>query len=520
MTRSRWSRSSARGATAALALLLGAPRTLGQEPVEPAAPAPLELTLEEALQIALARNIDLALAQLDADIARYDSLGSWGAFDPVLTATGSLRDQEFQGQSSLAGGEVLTIDDQDLTAALAWPLTTGGSFELAYLRNNERTNNQFAAFDVSTTDSITLSLVQPLLRGAWRDAATAAQRLAEITWQSQLEAMRSVRQDVVKRVADSYWDLVSAREELAVRKLALELGRAQLAQEQRRLDLGAGTEVDVLQAQTNVAQREEERIRADFARRAAQDRLRALLFGRPEGEHDAWLAGWDRPIEPRTLLPDLDAAGPAPMAEARWREALARALARRPVLAQARLTIDTAEIELVSARSTRRPQLDLNLSASGSGFDDDPSGAFSTALGYDFPSTSAGLTFSLPLGNQSASQAERAARAGVIRARLAYEQAELGVLSEVRDAVREVVRGRESVAAATTSADFARRQLDAEVARRDIGMSTTFQVLQFQQDLAQALSTERAARADYAKAWTMLHFAQGVLGEEGAGEVR
>ena len=68
-----------------------------------------------------------------------------------------------------------------------------------------------------------------------------------------------------------------------------------------------------------------------------------------------------------------------------------------------------------------------------------------------------------------------------------------------------------SVIAAVKSRTLAERQLKAEEARQSVGTSTTFQVLQFQEDLATALSTEVSARSAYAKAQVNLEFSEGTL---------
>ena len=94
-----------------------------------------------------------------------------------------------------------------------------------------------------------------------------------------------------------------------------------------------------------------------------------------------------------------------------------------------------------------------------------------------------------------------------------YDRSELDVLAEVRTAVNEVDKQRESVAAAIKSRTLAQRQLDAEETRQEVGLSTTFQVLQFQEDLARAASVEVAARAAYAKAVAQLDFAEGRITE-------
>ena len=84
----------------------------------------------------------------------------------------------------------------------------------------------------------------------------------------------------------------------------------------------------------------------------------------------------------------------------------------------------------------------------------------------------------------------------------------------MRRSVNSVAEQRESVGAASNSRTLAQRQLEAEQTRQEVGLSTTFQVLQFQEDLAQALSTEVAAKAAYAKALAKLRQAEGALDQE------
>lgn len=480
----------------------------------------LTLSLEQTLELALQNNLDLSSALRQTEIARLDALGSWGAFDPVLSLRGSLTDRERPGSTSLAGANVLEEDSQNLNASLVWPVQTGGQISVSYDRSNDRTNNQFAVFDVSTTDVVTAQVTQPLLRGAWSRFATTDQRQAEVTLQRQRAAEEQVRQQLLRDVYDAYWDLVSARDQFEVRIVTYELGLEQQRQDERRLEVGAGTEVDVLQSETNVAQSWEQLLQAGNSVIAAEDALRRLLFqesaSRAGDEIDELLASWDWPIEPTTAFPDIDPEDlPSMGAEGTdselWRRSLALALASRPELAQARFDVEAAEVQLERARSNRRAQLDLELSASSVGFDTDPNDAFSQASGFDFPEYTGALVFSLPLGNRTARNAERSARAALRNAELQADIAELAVLTDVRNAVRELRYRAIAALAAEASSDLAQRQLAAEQARQQNGLSTTFQVLEFQQTLSEALSTERAARAAYAKALAGLRFAEGVL---------
>ncbi len=481
-----------------------------QDEADPTSGPVLELSLRDALRLALENNLDLEAETLNTEIAHYDALGSWGAFDPLVSTTGTLSESERQGDNSLAGADVLEEDNQNLDASVELPHTWGGSLRIDYTRRNRRTNNRFAAFDTSTTDILTASVNQPLLRGGFRRYATTRQREAEVTYQRALESEKEMRNRVVLDVFNAYWDLVSAVEELEVRKVAVNLGQKQLEQDRRRLEVGAGTEVDVLQSQTNLAQQEEARIQAEFDLRAAEDALRKLLFQETTPSEELLLAEWDWPIRPATQLPEVNGVPPA-LAQLNWRRSLQVAIEVRPEVKQRRYDVAAAEVRLTGARSDRLPSLDLDLSATGVGFDSDPAEALRSSGRFEFPEYRGALTFSMPLGNRTANYALRAARAALRSAYIAYDKFELDLLSEVRAAVRDVRFRVESVAAAKTSLELARRQLEAEEARREIGLSTTFQVLEFQRDLAEALSAEQAARSAYAKAVGALAHAEGNL---------
>ena len=509
---------------------LTAQESAGEDPADIGAEDPrqwrseqqaLALSLDEALELALRNNLDLTVAERQTEIARLDALGSWGAFDPVLSASGALVEREREGSSSLSGANVLEEDNQEFTASLDWPIPTGADLSLSYSRSNDRTNNTFATFDVSTTDIVTAMVTQPLLRGAWSRFATTNQRQAEVELQRQRAAEDQVRQGLLLNVYNAYWDLVSAREQLEVRIVTYELGVEQLRQDERRLEVGAGTEVDVLQSETNVAQSWEQLLQAGNTVLAAEDTLRTLLFvdSLAAGESGGVETSWEWPLVPTTEfppiegadVPTLDAQGDDPVL---WRSSAATALNHRPEIAQARFDVDVAEVQLERARSDRRPQLDLVVTATSVGFDADPSDALSEATGFDFPEYRGSLVFSLPLRNRTARFAERSARAAVRNAELQYEIRELDILTEVRAAVRDLRYSAIAALAAETSRELAERQLAAEQARQRNGLSTTFQVLEFQQTLAEARSDERAARAAYAKAQAALEHAEGVLGDD------
>ena len=460
----------------------------------------LEITLEGACEIALQQNLLLASEALNTDLALFTYRGSYGTYDWLFNAGGGVSDTKGQAQS-VFGGE--NVNTESANFGFQRTFDIGGVFEAKYSRVNTETNSTTTTINPSTHDLVALTYTQPILRAAWREYTTATQRETEYFWRQQVEKQRQARQKLLRDVSFAYWDLVAARDELEVKISGVDLAKAQVEQEKRRLDAGVGTRLDVLQAETQVATRDQERLLADVRARGAADALRALLF--PGKDRDRW----ETALLPKTTLPEDAPADAAPA----WTRALDVALDQRSELRVQRITIDLMALRQDLRKSDKLPTLDVSVGATGEGFSGDPQTALDDATSLNYPTFSAFLTFKYPIGNTSARWALEAAWLNLRKARLDYDQLESQIAAEVREAVRQALYQSESVKAARKSIELAREQLKAEEARRQVEITTNFQVLKFQQDLVAALSSERAARANYAKALVALKHSQGVLGD-------
>jgi outer membrane protein len=443
------------------------PGSAVQTPGDASNPRRLELSLDKAFQIAISNNLNLALGSLDEEVARLNALGSWGAFDPVLDISANYSDAEIpQANPFITGGvSVLDLKNESLSADLTLPTTSGGSFRAGFDGSITETNNAFAIANEFTDGAVGLGYTQPLMRGFGKAFATAEQKSARLTWLSARERQRQTLEQLLGDVANAYWDLVAAQEEVKVRVLSVELGKTQLDQNRERARVGVGTEVDVLQAETRVSTEEEALLLARTNVAARMDALKALLYRRGEEGQERfvdYLGLWELDIVTLTPLPD-NLAGAD---DNRWQVALARALEHRPDLNLARLQVQTSEVDLALRRSQKKPGLDLNLDFRSNSNDVSTSDSLGDAFGYTYPTYAAALVFNLPLGNRRAAFAERAARATLIRSRLAYEQAENAAIADVRNASRELAYRAQAVVAARKSRQFSQRQLDASAIAR------------------------------------------------------
>ncbi len=463
------------------------------------------ISLEEALGLGLTDNLGLERAEVEAEVARFEALSTWGAFDWVFDANGQFADSDSVGSSSLFGGDVVSSQDSRLNLDLSRPLGTGGSFGFHFDSGLNVTDNSFANAPELYSSNLAVSYVQPLMRGAGEEYATSNQREAELTERRRVEERRQARQSLIHDVEVAYWELVAAGQQLEVAEAALKLGEEQIQREEARLRAGDGTEVDVLQAQTEVATRTETLLQTQNNLAQRGDDLKRLIV------RDEASSLWGERIQATTPLP---VAAPEDLALPDWQDAFQVALGKRPDLRTSRLDVDAARIRLTRAESERLYGLDLRLDASSGSFNADFTDALSETLEFDFPRYAARLDYNMPLQNRTASNAERAARERVRGSQITLEEAEVNALAEIRRTLRDVRYRAQAVRASEQSFELAKRQLEAEQQRFEADLTTTFEVLQFQQTLIEAASNRSAARAEYAKSLVAFDRARGTLGEE------
>jgi outer membrane protein TolC len=131
-------------------------------------------------------------------------------------------------------------------------------------------------------------------------------------------------------------------------------------------------------------------------------------------------------------------------------------------------------------------------------------GGYGTALGQvfknNFPTYSVGLQLTLPVRN-------RVAQADAVRDQLQLRQTQVRrqqfedqVRLEVADAYVAMQQAQAAYQAAVQSRILQEQSVDVEQATFDVGLATNYLVIQYQTLLAQARSTEVAAKGSYAKA--------------------
>jgi outer membrane protein TolC len=474
----------------------------------------VKLTLDEAIELALQRNLGLAVQRYTRAQARLGIQQALGIYDFGLGATATKSHDESPLASSLEGVAVQTSDSSSATLGISRLLPTGGTAQLGLQSSKFDTNALSFGLNPSYGAGVSFSFAQPLLRSFGRGQTEFGIQVARLSSDESKEAFTTEVVATIQQVENAYWGLVEAREQLKVAEESRRIAEQLHKDNKVRVDVGTLAPLELVSSEAGIATREEEVIRARAAIGNAEDVLKTLLHF--EGA-EFWAASILPETEPTIESPDV-----------KLDEALSTALASRPELAREKLTQQARAIEAAYYSQQTRPRLDLKLSYGYSGIGGDlitrddngnpigsvPGGygdALDQVTGADFPAWSVGLEFGYPLGN-------RTARARSAIARLAEEQGEVGlsaleqqVTTEVRLAVRGLDTARQELESAKVSVRLQNANLDAERKKFLNGLSTSFQILQVEDQLTAARSREVQAVTGYRRALVEYHRSIGRL---------
>jgi outer membrane protein len=490
-------------------VLTGAPAA-----AQTTAAAGTPITLEEAERRALARNPQIAQARLGTEASDYSIAGARAAYTPTFTASIEQRSQTTAATSQLTGGEQVTTDNSiygsGVSQLLPWG---GGSLDVDFSSGRTSTSNLFSTYNPSFSGSVLASYTQPLLRGFRFD--TTREQVAQSRIARSIADVR-LRQQIATTLADvrrAYWELVYAADAVETARRSQALAERQVEENQLRAEIGTVARIDVLQSEAEAASRRQATVQTEGAWRAAMVTLKELIVA--DTADPVWLTTLTPVDHPTYGTSGVD-----------LQDAIRTALANRTDLDEARRDRESADLSVRLFGDERKPGVDLVAGYTLNGIGGTQVLRESSALGgtiigtvpgsywdaleslVDYPAWSVGLNVTIPLGTS-------AADAGYARARVERRQTdtriqalELQVAADLTRAADQIRTAEQQVQAAVTARQLAEKRLEAEDARLDVGLSTTFLVLQAQRDLATAETTELRALLDYRTALVDFELAQ------------
>ena len=489
--------------------------------IESTPPDAIVLSLDDCVKQALESNLDIAVQRYNPKISDAQVLLAESVFDPTLSGSADITDNTQTSRNDFFGTTLSSkARSKDYLASWVDPLTTGGNYRVDVEATDSSGDTDFDAggplppqlFSNYTT-RWQLTYNQPLLRNLGRDA----NRYLIIVAQKSLGVSEAqFRQTVITSVTTavkSYWDLDFAIMQLRTARFSLKLAQDFLEQNRIKVRVGTLAPIEITQAEAQVASREQDVITFEAALRAAEDQIRQVTGMRRES------ADWKRPVRPSEALSVTEVT-------VNEDEAIAAAMQNRPDVEGARLQVESWQAQVKARENQRRWGLSFQGIYGNRGFSQDTFvggniadyGSYSDALtdlrDQNQTNWSAGLFLAVPIGNRQALANFQSATANLDQNKVLQQQTEQLALLDVRGAVRNVDTTLKQVKAAEVNVRLQKEKLDAEQKKFENGMSTSFQVLSFQNDLLTAETQKNLAMDSYNKALVDLGRAKGTLLKE------
>ena len=494
----------------------------------------LELSLSDALALAIENNLDIAVQRYVKPLADTDllkaragqgltsgaggggggfgggvSVGQSGSFDPSVSTSFS-----WDRVSAPLNNIVVEGTPTSISYATAFSTTynqlfpTGTSYNFTVGGTRSSSNNN-SLFNPSVSTNFNLGVNQPLLNGFGRLPYMRNLMIAQNNQRVSEETFRLQVVNTVVAVENSYWDLAAQGESVKVAEQSLAVSQKLLKDNKKQAEIGTLAPLDVVVAEAEVAGRQRDLIIAQTTLQLQETKLKNMLAKRVDPDLDAArIVVTDRLPEPRDPdIPDVQ-------------DALANAMRNRPDLRQSETSLQNQGISLQYTDRSLLPTgsvfgllaargLQGNCtSVSSSGVPNCPggvltggaAGSLNQTFGLDFPEYAGGFSLTVPVRNRSAQADNLRAQMVDNQMQISLKRTQNQVALEVRQALIGLVQGKAQVQAAHEATRLAQQTLDAEQKKLAAGVSTPYQLILRERDLVGAQQSEVATVASYSKA--------------------
>jgi len=502
------------------------------------------LALGEAITMALQNNKDIEVARDNVKIAEYDLLTVRGAYDPKFSAQ-SYYEKIKTPAASFLSGATGAVENADFTATSRLEGLTpkgGGNYRLDFSAVRATTNNTFTALNPQYPTALTFNFTQPLMRGFRIDWPRRQIEVAKKTLSLTDAQFRQRAIEVITSVQRSYWDLVFALRNLQIQRNSVQDARTQLEHNRRLVAEGQLAPIDIVAAETQLANFEQAEFTALEDVTRAENNLKNLVA---ENQRSPL---WNVSVVPTD---DVDLTPP----QIALSDAMKAATENRQELKQSDLAREINLLDQKLYRDQTKPQIDLvgtygvvgnagTLTSAISPFTlttnqlvtrvnqlsalaglpalpptlstSIPSNliggygqSFSNLASNQFNNFRAGVSISFPLRNRTAEGQLGHALVEGKRIATQREQLEQLIQVEVRNALQSLTTAEARVRSAAVARADAEQQYESEKRKLDAGQSTVFLVLERQTALAAARGNELRAQTDLNKAIAELQRATG-----------
>lgn len=464
--------------------------------------APITLSLDEAIRMALEKNLTIQIGRSSPQSARFNLEGSYGYYDPVFSGrAGQTYTKRTGGYNPdlgtlFPGGENWV---EDFSAGIDGVLPTGTRYALDWrlVRTSGTDIRQFTVINGAVTNTITgevdrkfeyqsavgVSVTQPLLKDFWVDSGRLSikVRKREIK-QSELGFQLTIM-EIVNSTARAYYRLIAARDQVKVREMALQLKEQFLSETKKKVQTGTLAQLDEKQAESDAATARADLIKARLDAETSENSLKALVT-------DDFVL-----LHASTVVPSekLIAVSQSINVVESWRIGLET----RPDYLRMKEELEIQNIRLKFTKNQLYPALDVTGSYGRAGLGGSTVDSLDTIADNRFPTWGGFVTLTVPFSRKTERANHKIQKVSVKTAVLELKQMEQGIVLDIDNAVKVVRSAYAAIEATREARIFAEAALEAEQKKLENGKSTNFQVLELQDRLTQARAAEINALTVY-----------------------
>ena len=464
------------------------------------APELRKVSLDDCIQSALEKNLDMRIARYNPPQALADLQAAYAGYNPSFSLGGAHNYAKSGGGFDPTLG-VLTLpnsgDQNTFNSSLSGLAPWGLNYKLqGNLSEQYGTAGGSQSFDNSSS-STSLSMSQSLLKNFWIDQTRFNIQVGKNRVKYTDLGLKQTIMNLVTTVEQAYYDLIYARENVTVQEKAVELATQLVVENKKRVEVGSLAPLDERQAEAQAASSQATLIAARSSLVMQENTVKQLIT-------DNYAA-----MQPVDLQPTAPLSAPVRVFDRQisW----SKGLTERPDLLQAKLDVERQGITIKYNYNQLFPELDITGSY-GLGANvprGDLRQAMNEVVQGTLPSHSYGGLLTYPIGNTGARATYKKSKLAMEQYVMTLKKLEQTIMITIDNDITQAKSSYEQVAATRAAREYAAEALAAEQKKLENGKSTTYTVLQMQRDLTTARGNEIQALATYNKALAQLSLDEG-----------
>src|SRR2546426_5368847 len=308
----------------------------------------LPLSVGDLINLIIQNNLDVGVNRLTPLSSRYLIETMYLPFEPTLHLQATVTRNTSPAISQLIGAQSLSTLGGAYSLGFSQALDTGTTLGVDFVMNRNSSNSAFNTFNPSYTGLLRYSFSQHLLKDYGRvnnrrqiRVAQNNEKISEVQFERQLI-------DLVAQGQRYYWDLVFAGEDIKVKQRSMDLAQKTLSDNQIQVQIGTLAPIDVVQAESEVANRRVQLVTSTYTEVLTQDQVKKLLTSQG-----------DPGRVPAKLMPVEGARRPSDSDVLPVDQAIKVALENRPEMKQIQLDLENKKIDFEYTKNQLLPSLDL-----------------------------------------------------------------------------------------------------------------------------------------------------------------